>query len=442
MSDRAGWEGALPDAVRARVVALAADTLGALADDEVPTALKPFRSWAPARRRTRAATPLATAVERDVVFRQRVSQRAAEADPELAAALAEDAVPPAADPGEAAALAYLLRSPRWAEQVRRAADAEARVVADAASGRDAEELARLRAELDQRVHRHRDEMSRAEAARIAADVAAAAAVQELRAEKGARRRAERTAAEATARAETYAQDIVAARASADADIAAARREAAADRDALQAAKRAVREGHRLEDARARLLLDTVVEASAALRRELALPPLTTRPADVVASLDAHGPAIDTAAVGGDRALLPDDPGLLDQLISLPQAHLIVDGYNVTKTGFPDLTLEQQRARLIGGLAALAAQSGAEVTCCFDGAALAGRIPPSSARGVRVLFSRTGQTADDLIRRLVRAEPPGRPVTVVSSDREVADGVRRWGARPLAATALVRRLARG
>jgi predicted RNA-binding protein with PIN domain len=122
--------------------------------------------------------------------------------------------------------------------------------------------------------------------------------------------------------------------------------------------------------------------------------------------------------------------------------VIVDGYNVTKTGFPDLTLEAQRARLVTGLAALAAQVGAEVTCCFDGAALTGRVPSVSARGVRVLFSKPGEIADELIRRLVRAEPSGRPVVVVSSDREVADGVRRDGARPVSAAALVRRLDRG
>jgi predicted RNA-binding protein with PIN domain len=83
-----------------------------------------------------------------------------------------------------------------------------------------------------------------------------------------------------------------------------------------------------------------------------------------------------------------------------------------------------------------------VTCCFDGAALTGRVPSVSARGVRVLFSKPGEIADELIRRMVRAEPSGRPVLVVSSDREVADGGRRDGARPVSAAALVRRLDRG
>jgi hypothetical protein len=60
----------------------------------------------------------------------------------------------------------------------------------------------------------------------------------------------------------------------------------------------------------------------------------------------------------------------------------------------------------------------------------------------VLFSKPGEIADELIRRLVRAEPAGRPLVVVSSDREVADGVRRAGARAVPAAALVRRLDRG
>ena len=206
--------------------------------------------------------------------------------------------------------------------------------------------------------------------------------------------------------------------------------------ALLASRRAVREGHSLEDSRARLLLDTVADAAAALRRELALPPVSARPADLV---DAAAPG--DAVAAAERALLSDDPALLDQLLSLPHTHLIVDGYNVTKTGFPDLSLEKQRTRLLTGLSNLAARSGAEVTCCFDGAALEGRVPAAAARGVRVLFSKAGETADELIRRLVRAEPRGRPVCVVSSDREVADGVRRDGARPVSSAALVRRLDR-
>ena len=55
---------------------------------------------------------------------------------------------------------------------------------------------------------------------------------------------------------------------------------------------------------------------------------------------------------------------------------MVDGYNVTKTGYPTMPLEKQRLRLLGGLAVLAAQTGAEITCVFDGAELAA---PGAAR---------------------------------------------------------------
>ena len=175
-----------------------------------------------------------------------------------------------------------------------------------------------------------------------------------------------------------------------------------------------------------------------MRRELALPPPGDHPGDLV---DAAHPG-DEMTGTPERALLSDDPALLDQLLALPQVHLVVDGYNVTKTGYPDLPLEGQRSRLLTGLSGLAARTGAEVTCCFDGATVLGRVPAVSARGVRVLFSRPDEIADELIRRLVRAEPTGRPVVVVSSDREVADGVRRAGARPVSAAALVRRLDRG
>ena len=138
----------------------------------------------------------------------------------------------------------------------------------------------------------------------------------------------------------------------------------------------------------------------------------------------------------------DDPRDVDLLLALPNAHLIVDGYNVTKTGYPDLALSDQRARLVTALSALAARTGAEVTCVFDGADVVAGVPTTGQRGVRVLFSAAGEIADELIRRLVRAEPAGRPLVVCSADREVIDGVRRSGARTITPTALLARLARG
>jgi predicted RNA-binding protein with PIN domain len=438
VTDERGWEGPLPEAVRLRVAALAADALGALPDDQVPASLTRYRSWAPAHRAKRAATPLAVALERDVAFRQQTYARAREAMPELAEALSTGAAPPAADPVDAATVAYLGRTPGWAGLVAAAGVELDRAAAAAGADSAVAEVARLREELAAA----RTEVKEQQAARqrelAEARDEAAAVAKALREEKGARRRAERAAAaagEAGAAALSDAADAVAV---AEAEVSRARSRQAEAESALAASRKAVRDGRSLENTRVRLLLDTVVDAAAGLRRELALPPPGDLPGDLV---DAARPG-DEAATAPERALLGDDPALLDQLMALPQVHVIVDGYNVTKTGFPDLTLEAQRARLVTGLAALAAQVGAEVTCCFDGAALTGRVPSVSARGVRVLFSKPGEIADELIRRLVRAEPSGRPVVVVSSDREVADGVRRDGARPVSAAALVRRLDRG
>jgi predicted RNA-binding protein with PIN domain len=129
------------------------------------------------------------------------------------------------------------------------------------------------------------------------------------------------------------------------------------------------------------------------------------------------------------------------LLKLPRAHLIVDGYNVTMEGYGSLPLIDQRRLLVDALSALAARTSAEITCCFDGAELDARSQKLE-RGVRVLFSDPGMTADELIRRLVGAEPRGRVLVVVSSDAEVAQRSSAAGARPVPSTALLRLLGSG
>jgi predicted RNA-binding protein with PIN domain len=431
------WAGALPEVVRLRVVALASDTLGALGDDEVPASLRPFRRWAPARRTKLAATPLAAVVEHDVLFRQRCGTRLREAMPDLVAALEAELVPAAADPVDVAAAAYLLRTPAWAARVSEAAEHLTRATEVAESSQAAETLVRLQESLAALRTQGREELARASEELAAAQAETAAVTRELRTEKGARRRAERAAGEADLRAAEATAAAAAATAKAEIELRRMRSRLAEAEAAVEAARKATRDGRSAGDTRLRLLLDTVVDASQGLRRELALPPTTDRPADFV---DAASPG--SASFGSSQPLLADDPAVFDQLLALPQVHVIVDGYNVTKTGYPDLPLDQQRTRLVAGLVALVARSGAEVTCCFDGATVAGHIPSMSRRGVRVLFSKPGEIADELIRRLVRAEPQGRPVVVVSSDREVADGIRKHGARPVSSAALVRRLDRG
>jgi predicted RNA-binding protein with PIN domain len=57
----------------------------------------------------------------------------------------------------------------------------------------------------------------------------------------------------------------------------------------------------------------------------------------------------------------------------------------------------------------------------------------------VLFSAADEIADDLIRRLVAGEPAGRPVVVVTSDRQVISDTGRNGAWSVPSAVLLARL---
>lgn len=431
----------LPEGVRHRVVAIAADAFGGFTFAELPLSLRPYARFTPSRRVKYAATALATALEGDAAFRLKVAGKLRESQPELTGALDAGTPPPAADPLDVAAAAYLLRPSGWAKLVATAGEEAQRAHAERADEETLRELARLREEVQGLQTQVRSETVRARAELDA-----------VRKEGDSVHRKLRSALSDVKRAEAAQRRIQAeldeARAAAAQDKAAAESEArrlrtrlAESEAAVESGRRAAREGRSIEDVRLRLLLDTVLDAASGLRRELALPPRDTmgvRPADTV---DAVSPGAFSPRDIAARALSETDPALLDQLLALPQAHLVVDGYNVTKTGYPAMPLEKQRLRLLGGLAALAAQSGAEVTCVFDGADLDMPVLLAPPRGVRVLFSKAGETADELIRRLVRAEPPGRQIVVVSADREVADGVAKAGARPVASVLLLKRLAR-
>ncbi len=432
----------LPGPVRDRVVTIASDALGVLDPLEIPTRLRSIAKFAPAKRARLASGPLSTVLETDSAFAARVGELARAAEPDLCRELIAGRVPPAAEPVEVAALAYLLKAPRWPERVAAAsAELGSRVAQDQAAGA---ELSRLREQLD--------------AVRVQGRSALEAARREseqLRSELGSMRRTVADARRAVAAAERSAQEAreaeVAGRAEADRRMASAdaqerrTRERLAELEGLvETSRRSAKQGRSVEDVRLRLLIDTLLGAATGLRRELALPPVGQgeRPADVVAGdVGAQAGASGVEAARA-RGLGHDDPAALDQLLALPQAHLVVDGYNVTKTGFGGIALDAQRARLITGLTAVAAQTAAEVTCVFDGAELDRQTPTGSTRAVRVVFSPPGVTADSVIRRLVREEPPGRPVIVVSSDREVIDGVVAAGARAVSSKALVRRLDRG
>ncbi|MGW2100442.1 NYN domain-containing protein [Streptomyces olivaceoviridis] len=426
----------LPDGVRKRVVQIVSDGFGGLTVAELPAQLRQYARFAPNRRAKFAGNAMAAALETDTVFRQRIGERFREAEPELAGALDAGSPPPAADPLDVAAAAYVLRPAGWVKLVTAAGEEAQRAHAERSDEENRAELERLRAELAQARDHTRAETERLRTELESAKKEAESLHRKLRAALSDVKRGEAALRKAQG-------EMDAVRAEAQAQVSAAESESrrlkarlGEAEAALEATRRAAREGRSVEDMRVRLLLDTLLEATQGLRRELALPPVSVRPAETV---DAVEPGRMTPKDIAARALSENDPAILDQLLALPQAHLVVDGYNVTKTGYPQMPLEKQRLRLLGQLSALAAQTGAEVTCVFDGAELAAPVLLAPPRGVRVLFSKPGVTADELIRQLVRAEPPGRPVIVASTDREVADGVAKAGARPVASAVLLKRL---
>jgi len=142
--------------------------------------------------------------------------------------------------------------------------------------------------------------------------------------------------------------------------------------------------------------------------------------------------------------VPLPPGIFDDsieaaehLVRVPGAVLLVDGYNVSQLGWPDLPIADQRQRLVDALAELAARSGAEVAVVFDG----GDTPylgmvPATARPVRVQFSPPGVEADDVVIARVAELRPFRPVVVASSDRRVQAGSAQSGANVISSAQLL------
>ncbi|MER7723823.1 NYN domain-containing protein [Streptomyces sp. NPDC096323] len=428
----------LPEGVRRRVVALVSDAFGGLTVSELPAQLRQYARFTPTRRAKFAGNAMAAALESDAPFRRRIGERLKEAQPELAAALVAGAPPAAADPIDVAAAAYVLRPAGWVKLVAAAGEEAERAGAERADEEIRLELERLREELARARAQTKSENERLRAELDAARKEADSLQRKLRSAANEVKRGEAALRRGKAESDALRAETAARVSAAESETRRLRARLGEAEASVEASRKAAREGRSVEDMRLRLLLDTVLEAAGGLRRELALPPSSMRPAD---SVDAVEPGRMSPKDIAARALSETDPALLDQLLALPQAHLIVDGYNVTKTGYPQMPLEKQRLRLLGGLSVLAAQTGAEMTCVFDGAELAAPVLLAPPRGVRVLFSKPGVTADEVIRQLARAEPPGRPVVVVSTDREVADGVAKAGARPVASLLLLKRLSR-
>jgi predicted RNA-binding protein with PIN domain len=107
--------------------------------------------------------------------------------------------------------------------------------------------------------------------------------------------------------------------------------------------------------------------------------------------------------------------------------LIVDGYNLAFASGrvrPVLLKEkkQGRALLLDILAGYKRAFGHDITVVFDGAE-GGAQKGETVRGIKVIYSRPPQNADRVIKDKAAALKKTKPLTVVTSDRELAHYVK-------------------
>ena len=372
---------------------------------------------------SRAVTALVGALDGDAELRSRVAESAT-----------EDGV------GRAGWL-FLHRPEGWADELAVLTDAAVERSAQARSEHDERSARRRVVQLEHAVEELRDRLA-------SQDQELARSRSELDGERAARRAAMRD----IDRLQALADAAVAQRDEAVADLGAAR---VASDERLTKLRRAESELARVTmsrqqwsdpveaavaDARAAL-----GEAGAALDVAAARlrPPAVPADDGAAGSREADGASGRVVARKARRVPLRLQRGAVDgtveatdQLLRTPGVQVLVDGYNVTMEGWPHLDARTQRERLVSLLTAVSARSGADVAVVFDGDDDGARPSVTTPLAVRVHYSPHDVEADDVIIAMAHDAPSERGVVVVSSDRRVADGVRRSGANVVSSSALL------
>jgi predicted RNA-binding protein with PIN domain len=192
------------------------------------------------------------------------------------------------------------------------------------------------------------------------------------------------------------------------------------------------------------LTRTIAAASAALAEASALlegAPAGSRPPSIgIPAADEVRPALrrppTRQRVKLPGGVLDDGVEAAEHLVRVPNALLLVDGYNISNALAPGQTLKEQRSRLVDALSELQARTGTAVEVVFDGAPgpdtwITGGRPP-----VHVQFSPPGVEADDVLVERIASLPATRPVILATSDRDLRDRARRHGANLLGARQLL------
>lgn len=348
-------------------------------------------------------------------------RRMIEADEDFRTRIARGAVPDLVDE---IGRVWLQRPPGWEAQLRR-------LVAEA-------EAAEEEADADRRLRR-------AEKRRDAAEQAAARARAELVV-------LEERLADRDEVIEGLRSDVVKLTdelESLRAELADTRTEArhARDRERAAVAKLAAAESDRAEavEARGRAegLRDEVLADRAAFVAERSdLARLAATAESLAAQLAAlAGPPGHGRATPVRRTALPLPGGVMGDSDAAAEyllrsgASVLVDGYNVAKLGWPGLDLPDQRVVLLDAVENLVKRFGCDVTVLFDGADVTGATA-DGRRIVRVVYSPSGVTADDVIRDEVQRLPVTRPVVVVTNDQAIVRDVRGKGANTMSSDQLL------
>jgi uncharacterized protein len=124
-------------------------------------------------------------------------------------------------------------------------------------------------------------------------------------------------------------------------------------------------------------------------------------------------------------------------------HIVIDGYNLIRQSpqFRDVDRQDMQAgreALVEALVAYKRVKGHPITVVFDGGAAGLGMPRrDTLKGINVRFSRSGELADAVIKRMARREK--EKMLVVTSDNDIVHYVQSQGAATMGALEFDERL---